>query len=155
MNMYVICFMGGSKTEITEEEYQKLNGQEGLIFISRLRETINLSSVTRIYPKENEPEEQDHKIGVLHDGSRVIRQFGQWFCLNGEVNEGGIYEVRPDPIYYPEVAKDCVPSVKTFEKKYQALPPEERKKAICGVYKPERYLKETKPLSIGEIVKKK
>ncbi len=149
---YIVTLINGSKYTITQDEYQKLEGKTGLIFIPSINVTINMVSIASIHSEDQE-DEKDHTIGVLHDGSRVIRQFGQWFCLNGEVNENGHYGVRPNPRYFPEVAIDCVPSVKIYELKYQSLPLEERKKAICGGREPQRYLGNTKPTSIAEIVK--
>jgi hypothetical protein len=150
---YIITLINGEKYTITQDEYQNLEGKTGLIFIPSINVTINMVSIASIHPEGQEEDEKNHTIGVLHDGSRVIRQFDQWYCLTGEANEKGNYSVRPDPQYYPEVAMDCVPSVKVFERKYQALPLEERKKAICSGREPRRYLGTTTPTSIAEIVK--
>ena len=96
----------------------------------------------------------DHQVGILHDGSTVVRQFGQWFCQSGDRDEKGYYIVRPDPNYYPEVAVDTVPSRKEFEKKYAALPPEDRKRLMIGdrAQEIDRYLNGSSPTNIKDII---
>jgi hypothetical protein len=141
--MYVLKTYDGLKLKLEDSEAKKLlevinHGQQKNIIVQENYFAVaNIASIIR----EEAFDETDFNLGVLHDGSRVIRQFGQWFCLNGDVNEKGHYEIRPDPQYFPEVAMDCVPSVKTFELKYKSLPLAERKIAICGEKDPQRYLK--------------
>lgn len=149
---YTIRFMDDSKTEITNEEFLKLAGRTGLVFIPSIRETINLSSISRIYPSENEPKETEHTLGVLHDGSRVVRQFGQWYCIDGQKNENGHYETRPDPNFFPEVMMDSVPSVQEYETKYSALPFEERKALMSAGFDPRRFNGKGKLESISSIL---
>lgn len=145
MNEYTIQFIDGNKITILEEEYRKLlAGGGGLVFIPSLGQTINMLSISRIYPKSDSPDERKHTIGVLHDGTNVVRQFGQWFCLLGGKDERGNYDVKPDPHFYPEVACDMVPSVKDYQQKFAHLSVEERKTAMLGGQRPERYLSEKK-----------
>lgn len=118
--------------QITEGEYKNLAGKAGLVFVPSNDQTINTLSITRIYPSDEEPETQDHKIGVLHDGTRVVRQFGEWFCLEGDMDEKGRYSVRPDPEHYPEILMDNVPSVETYVLKYSKLPLAERKQLMIA-----------------------
>lgn len=152
--MYILKTYDGLSLTLKEEEAQKVleainaGTQKSIVVQNNYFAISNISSLT----KEEISEETDHTIGVLHDGSRVIRQFGQWFCLDGEVSENNHYSVRPDPYYYPEVAMDCVPSVKTYEQKYQALPPAERKQAICGGRDTKRYLGGTGVSSVADIL---
>jgi len=127
---YIVTLINGEKYTILEDEYKNMAGKTGLVFIPSCGVTINMVSIASIHSEDQE-DEKNHTIGVLHDGSKVIRQFGQWFCLNGEVSANGHYNVRPDPVYFPEVAMDCVPSVKVYNLKYKSLPIEERKKNIC------------------------
>ena len=150
---YTIRFIDKSETTITDEEYAKLAGKTGLVFVPSTRETINMSSISRIFETGSQ-ETNDHRVGVLHDGSRVVRQFGEWMCDDGERNDAGYLTTRPDPRFYPEVAKDCVPSVKTYETKFAALPPSERKLAMCGGAVESRYLNPSNPTRISEIVGK-
>lgn len=89
--------------------------------------------------KQEDFEEEDHKIGVLHDGTRVIRQFGEWFCLQGDTDEKGYYAVRPDSVHYPEILMDCVPSVETYFMKYSKLPIAERKALMIAGKDAQRY----------------
>lgn len=120
----------GTILAITEEEFKKLDGKTGLIFIPSLNQVINLSSVSRIASEDDfdkSSPKKDQIFGILHDGSRAVRQFGRWYDLDSPVNEQGNYTVSYDPSYYPEVAKDCVLSDEEWVKNYLPLPPEERK----------------------------
>ena len=69
---------------------------------------IDTKNISGIYRKENE--HRDHNVGVLHDGTQVVRQFGKWVCDDGQRDERGLLVVSPDPMYYPEVAADLVAS---------------------------------------------
>lgn len=125
MNMYVIRFIDGSKLHITEEEYQKLAGKTGLVFFPDSKQTINLSSVSRIYPMTEEARSTDRSKqtqGILHDGSVVVKQFGQWFLLDGEKDEKGNLETRPDPEFYPEIRYNCIPTPQEYENTFKFLP---------------------------------
>ena len=152
--MYILKTYDGLSLTIKEEEAQKVleainaGTQKSIIVQNNYFAISNISSLT----KEEVSEEIDHTIGVLHDGSKVIRQFGVWYCLDGEVTEKGTYSVRPDPTYYPEVALDCVPSVKTYDTKYQALPLAERKEAICGGRDTKRYLGGGEMASVADVL---
>ena len=59
---------------------------------------ILTSSVSGIYP-EAALETTDR--GVLHDGTKVIKKFGQWVDARNP-------DVRLDAAYYPEIARDEV-----------------------------------------------
>lgn len=59
---------------------------------------INLKT-TRIYPIEMVPKDE----GYLHDGTKVIKKFGQWVDARNP-------DVRLDPAYYPEIVQDRVMS---------------------------------------------
>ena len=120
--------------------------QKSVILAGNIIAVSNISGVWN----ESAKEEQDHTLGILHDGSRVVRQFGQWFCLNGAKNENGHYETRPDPAYFPEVAMDSVPSVQEYETKYKALPIEERKALMSAGYEPRRFSGSVQPTRIGQ-----
>lgn len=149
---YIIQFIDGNTITITEDEYAKLAGRTGLVFIPSRRETLNMMSISRIYPEENAPKETDYHYGILHDGTKVVRQFGQWYCLDGGIDEVGRYETRPDTEYYPEVALDGVPSPEDFEKHFQSLSPAERKIAMCAGKDPVRYLESNDPKPLSELL---
>ncbi len=126
MKTYIVKLINGDSTRITEEEYQKLAGKTGLVFVPSTGETINLASVSHILPEDSDDSRERQKRGVLHDGTRVIKQFGEWVDADSPTDERGLRIVRLDPKYYPETARDCVPTPEEFEREYKALPPSER-----------------------------
>lgn len=126
MNIYEVRLMNGESTTITEEEYRRLQGKTGLVFVPSTGETINMASVSHILPFDETPDRSAQKMGVLHDGTRVMRQFGEWVDLDSPIDERGLHTVRLDVAYYPEIARDCVPTVAEFEREYRALPSAER-----------------------------
>jgi len=99
---YRIKLMSKDEVYITEEEYQKIISSKatGLIFIESLKGTINLNSVETILPEDQVPEKEITE-GYLHDGTRVVKQFGIW---KDAVNPN----VELDSLYYPEIAMDRV-----------------------------------------------
>ena len=84
--MYILKTYDGLSLTIKEEEAQKVleainaGTQKSIIVQNNYFAISNISSLT----KEEVSEEIDHTIGVLHDGSKVIRQFGVWYCLDGD-----------------------------------------------------------------------
>ena len=132
MERYLIKMMGGDEFKITEEEYKEIMGKVGLIYIRSSRKTINTASISYIVPErvyEQEIDRSDQREGILHDGTRVIRYFGSWY-LDGDIGENGKPQRIIDPNYYPEIARDCVPTPREFFEKYEMLPREERLKLI-------------------------
>lgn len=114
---YVMKLMGGNEYEITNEEFQKLNGKTGLIHIPSLDVVVNLASVTTIEPKGKFTKQVDRTKqleGVLSDGSRVIKQFGRWFLADGSRDENGKLEVEPNPHFYPELVLGILPTPQDF-----------------------------------------
>lgn len=133
MTNFLVKLKNGDQIRITEDEYKKLAGRTGLIFIPSCTETIDMGMIAHILPEDQDvPDRSKQKFGVLHDGSAVVRQFGEWFDANSPIDERGLHTVRLDPVYYPEVAKDVVPSPEEFERNYRALPAEERKAKMLG-----------------------
>lgn len=133
MDNYIVKFFSGGTLKITAEEHKNLIGKEGLVFLKSLGESLNISDIARIVPyhKADELEDKQKQTeGVLHDGSMVIRHFGSWY-LDGEFDGNGKPTRRIDPTYYPEVARDVVPTKKEFETKYKALPRKERLSLMC------------------------
>lgn len=135
--MYIIKTIDRSEYEAEDSEALKVaeamnTGKLKAVVIQG--NIVVLSSISSIKKesKKLEDEEKDHKLGVLHDGTRVIRQFGQWMCMDSNLDEEGHYCTRPDPEYFPEVALDLVPSIHFYEKKLAQLTAEERKAAMIG-----------------------
>jgi len=97
--MYIIKMMSKDKIEITQEEYQKIISTQakGLIFLERLKGSINLNSVESILPEDL----VESDIGYLHDGTKVIKKFGEW-------RDASNTEIKLDASYYPEIANDDV-----------------------------------------------
>lgn len=82
MTNYIVKFIDGSKSKITEDEYKKLAGRTGLVFIPSSQETLNLQSVSRIYPEsqDNLGVNRNKQLeGVTPEGEVVIKRFGQWY----------------------------------------------------------------------------
>jgi len=92
---------------------------------------VACSNISGIYPDDVE-DRRSQVYGVLHDGSKAIRQYGRWFDPHGSRDEHGNYEVSFDPLYYPEVSMDCVPTPSEFEKHYALLPAKERLEKMVG-----------------------
>ena len=57
---------------------------------------------------------------------------------NGEFDERGRPSKVIDMEYYPEVARDCVPTIQEYERKLRQLPRKARLKAILGGREVER-----------------
>lgn len=98
--------------ELTSEEGEAVlarmvDGDEMVIVQGSMIKTSNISG---IYNNANEPR-GDQKVGYLHDGTRVIKQFGRWVCDDGHMDEEGLLLTTPSREYYPEVAVDLVATV--------------------------------------------
>lgn len=139
--MYILKTYDRLKLELTDEEAGKVlsvinaGQQKNVLVQGNYFAIAGIASLT----KQEDFDEEDHKIGVLHDGTRVVKQFGEWFCMTGERDEAGHYAVRPDSHFYPEIMMDCVPSVDVYERKYAGLPLEQRKALMIEGKNPERY----------------
>lgn len=117
--MFIIKLMSGEKFKISEDSYKKLSGKQGLVFISEIGCTINLSSISAIYPErqtDNFEKRKEQKIGVLHDGTLAKRYFGEWVDYNNQMpdDNGNYSPVKLDQRYYPEIAMDCVATQAEF-----------------------------------------
>jgi hypothetical protein len=102
----------GEKYNITDEEAVKIAGlkeMKGLILITSLKSYINLSFVASIVAQDK-IDRSKMTNGVLRDGTRVIKRFGEWKdALNPDVNL--------DYNYYPELATDEVLTEAEFQNK--------------------------------------
>ena len=119
--------MSGQTYLVNKSEYQSIMGAEKGIFIPRLEVFINKSSISTAYPENKTDEIEDRKkldTGVLHDGTRVRRHFGEWVDADNQVpdDNGKYMPVRLDPNYYPEVAIDKVFTEKEFSEVKELLP---------------------------------
>lgn len=112
---YRIKTMSKDEIFITEADYQAIvsSGVTGLVFIPSLRGTVNLNSVESILPEDIVPK-KDLLEGRLHDGTMVVKRFGEWKSVFSP-------EATLDPHYYPEVATDAVMSEEEFQDKKKLL----------------------------------
>ena len=111
MNTFILELTTGGKFEISESEARivALAPEDRSVTIPRLGIVVP-KRMAIVYPKAIEPEKRgEQKIGILHDGSKARRHFGEWVDLNSVPDDKGNYTpVRLDPEYYPEVAQDRV-----------------------------------------------
>lgn len=114
MNYYIITTKD-DVIKITNQEFKNLAGKTGLVFIPSLQECINISFIYRIIPesefaKYKKLKKSKMTTGRLHDGQKVIKKFGQWISASNS-------EVKIDPHYYPEIAKDDILTEEEWEEK--------------------------------------
>ena len=100
---------------ITEKEAQELMTSEkkGLIGINSLKGVINMSFVSSIIP-EDKVDRSKITSGRLHDGTKVIKRFGEWTDANNPA-------VQLDYGHYPELAEDTVMSEEEYQNKIKLL----------------------------------
>jgi hypothetical protein len=110
---YRIKMMSKDELYLTEEEYQKIISSKasGLVFIERLRGSINLNSVETILPENLVSE--NLKEGRLHDGVRVVKVCGVW-------KDASNHNIKLDYNYYPELAEDNVISEEEYREKIKS-----------------------------------
>ena len=115
--MKILKLSNGVKIRIEEYEVQDVlsgvAGKETKIFKHGMANLIYFVALV-----EESDEMYDRKLqttGILHDGTPVIRYFGQWYT-NGVFDEKGNPIQRIDPTYYQEVNRDCVFSPKSMTK---------------------------------------
>lgn len=152
---YILKMMGGEKFKITEGEFRKLAGVDGKVYIKSCDSIINMSSVEAIFPEHSADmiiDRKSQQLGILHDGTRVRRHFGQWVVMGDDVidDRGGYQPVKLDLKYYPEVAYDLVPTIEEFEK-LKDFSPDDRLKFILGKETPKQ-LENNGFKQIGEIM---
>lgn len=131
---FIVKMINSDRHVLTAEEYASLM-RNGNVACSRSGVFVNLKSVANAFPEDvsNEIEGRPKQTsGVLHDGTRVVKQFGEWFDANSATDQRGLKTVRLDFSYYPEVARDCVPSPEEFEREYKLLPSSERLEKMLG-----------------------
>ena len=89
--------MTGDSFEITKEEAKNIQGKSGLVYVPSIDGMINISSISCVLPKELVKKDS----GYLHDGTKVVKKFGQWV-------DAGNPNVRLSTSFYPELARDEV-----------------------------------------------
>jgi len=123
---YIITTFNGKVYEISEQDYKNLDGKTGLVYFSSIDLTLNLSSISMIERSDNVKKPAVDRLkqneAILHDGTRVIKQFGQWFCADGSRNEQGMLETTIDPEYYPEINSGILPTPQEYEEKFKMIP---------------------------------
>jgi len=141
--MYKIIMMSGETYLVNKSEYLIIMEADKGIFVPRLEAFINKASISTAYPENKSNEIEDKKnqqTGVLHDGTQVRKHFGQWVDANNQVpdDKGNYQPLNLDSNYYPEIARDCVPTEKEFELKYRRLQPSFRLQIMLNGSNPER-----------------
>lgn len=148
---YIVKLMDGSKHFITEVEYLNLNGKTGLIFIPSTGETLNLLSVTSIYPADRDETYSGRSIdrnkqfeGMVAGGIRMVKRFGNWYIADGNKDDDGNPCVQLDPNYHPELLCGILPTPEEYESKFKDVPVENWPRLLSGADK------ELPKLDIGE-----
>jgi len=103
--------MDKASLPLTEEEAKQVLSAitEGDKFVILHGAYILVSSISGIYPEEL-LEKTDKHEGRLHDGTRVIKQFGVWKDANNP-------DIRLNTAHYPEIARDEVLTEKEWKDK--------------------------------------
>ncbi len=111
MSRYQITMSSGEKYFITEEEAKNIaNGDmKGLVFVPSITGYINLSFVQSVVP-ENKIDRSKLTSGRLHDGTKVVKKFGEWV-------DAGNPGVALDYAHYPELSNDTVMTEEEYENK--------------------------------------
>ena len=155
----ILHTMDKLRFEITDEEGKAVaaamaDGKKSVVVAGVYLVT---SSISAIYPEHKADQverKREQTEGVLHDGTRVRKHFGSWVDADNSVpdDKGNYVPVRLDPVYYPEVARDCVPTPKEFQERFATIPTNAaRLKAIVSATDPKRLGGKEK--SIGEVLK--
>jgi hypothetical protein len=109
--MKTVYYDNGSQFELTDEEFEKalmaFNSGKS-VYVNRIE--AHLSPYYKWAGKK--PDDQNR--GRLHDGTRVIKQFGQWVQEDDP-------KVKLDITYYPEIVKDQVMRESEWQDKIKLL----------------------------------
>jgi hypothetical protein len=111
MNNFILALTTGEKFIITKEEAEQVVKAGEMITINRLGLMVQKRMV-QVYPQHHPDMLEDRKkqqVGVLHDGEKVRKHYGQWVDYNSVPDDSGNYSpVKLDLAYYPEIAVDMV-----------------------------------------------
>lgn len=112
---YQITMSTGEKYNITREEAINIqNGEmKGLVLVPSIQSYINLSFVVSVI-SEDRIDKSKQQTGRLHDGTRVIKRFGEWKDADNP-------NVKLDYSHYPELAEDTVMTEEEYENKQKLL----------------------------------
>jgi hypothetical protein len=136
MTKFILKTIHGDRITITGEQHAKILKATTDIIALDNGITIRKNVIATIFPESQADEIENKKqqqTGILHDGTRVIRHFGEWILPEYVPNDSGKdVPVKIDPTYYPEVAADFVPTEKEYHEKYEHLPRDKRLAAIMG-----------------------
>lgn len=111
--MYTLKLMNGDKFIITDSEFKQIVNATGLIFIKSCNSIINTATIANINDANNNNSIKDRdkqQTGILHDGSRAKKHFGQYVPDLPEVpdDNGQYHPVKFDLQEYPEIALDII-----------------------------------------------
>ena len=110
--MMILKTMGGEEFSIQDQEVALImSAKEQFVAIRSIGVIINKNSISAIYPEGADRREQ--KTGVLRDGSRVRKEFGEWIMARRGSNGEKIY---PNQEYYPELKLDRVATEAQFQR---------------------------------------
>ena len=109
---YELRTMDGAKITVNQKErdaiVDSIKKKAPCIELSRTGDVITIASISGVYSKESIKKEQT--TGRLHDGTKVIKQYGQWVDANNS-------SLFLDHKYYPELASDSVMDEQQWESK--------------------------------------
>lgn len=115
---FILELTTGGHFEIEEKEARTIAAaaNDQTITLTRLGIVVPKRMVI-MYPVTNQPvDRKEQKMGVLHDGTRVRRHFGEWVDHNSMPDDKGNYTpVRLDLSYYPEIAMDRVATPEEYQ----------------------------------------
>lgn len=110
---YILKIIQGDKIIITEQEYKNILVCKTDLITLQNGISIRKNCIGSIFPENKVKEVEDRRsqqVGILHDGTKVRKHFGQWVLNSGDVSDdnGNYSPIRLDPQYYPEAAMDNV-----------------------------------------------
>lgn len=125
---YVIYLISGHEVEITDKEYGSLNGKTGLVHFRSADEVVNMSSVSHIVESSRATAIRFRTAtsGRLHDGTLVVRRFGQWVDADNP-------EVHLNRQHYSEIARDEVIPEDIWQREVECLPVGRRPAAVGDI----------------------
>jgi len=84
---------------------------------------IAVGNISSISDKSFERVDRTKQLeGVLHDGTRMTKQFGRWYCTDGQRDDKGNLATEADPDYYPELKTGILPTPTEYETKFNQIP---------------------------------
>jgi len=105
---YIVYFSSENQFSLTKEELE--------FFIKEIKDGAKIVHIQRLNAFLTDKfifagqKPSDPNVGYLHDGTKIIKQFGQWKDARNP-------SVKLDPHYYPEAYNDNVMSEEEFKNK--------------------------------------